>query len=126
MRVELAYADPAREVLIGFDARPGSSVLDCVEHSGLFRLVPDLRDARLGFAVFGRRVEPTDPVSKGDRIEVLRPLGIDPKEARRLRARRASPTPPPAAQRPPDRRHASGNPGRACPGSPPGAGARVP
>ena len=89
MRVELAYADPAREVLIGFEVSPASSVLDCVEHSGLFRLVPDLRDARLGFAVFGRRVEPADPVSKGDRIEVLRHLEIDPREARRLRARRA-------------------------------------
>ena len=90
MRVELVYADRAREVLIGIDARPGSTVLDCVERSGLFRLVPNLRDIRVGFAVFGRRVEATDPVSNGDRIEVLRPLDIDPKEARRLRARRAN------------------------------------
>ena len=89
MRVELAYADQAREVLMGLEVRPGSTVLECVECSGLFRLVPDLRDAEVGFAVFGRRVEPADPVSKGDRIEVLRPLEIDPKEARRLRARRA-------------------------------------
>ena len=89
MRVELVYADPAREVLIGFDAQPGSTVHDCVERSGLFRLVPDLRDVRIGFAVFGRQVEATDPVSSGDRIEVLRPLEIDPKEARRRRARRA-------------------------------------
>ena len=89
MRVEIAYADPAREVLMGLEVRPGSTVLECVECSGLFRLVPDLRGAEVGFAVFGRRVEPADPVSKGDRIEVLRPLEIDPKEARRLRARRA-------------------------------------
>ena len=90
MRVELVYTDPAREVLIGIDARPGSTVLDCVERSGLFRLVPNLRHIRIGFAVFGRRVEATDPVSAGDRIEVLRPLEIDPKEARRLRAQRAN------------------------------------
>ena len=89
MRVELTYADPEREVLIGFEARSGSSVLDCVERSGLLALVPKLRHARLGFAVFGRRVEPTAPVSEGDRIEVLRHLRIDPKEARRLRARRS-------------------------------------
>lgn len=88
MRVELAYAEPAREVLIAFDVPAGSSVLDCVERSGLLRLVPRLHDARLGFAVFGRRVEPTDPVGPGDRIEVLRPLRVDPKEARRRRARR--------------------------------------
>ena len=88
MRVELAYADPTREVLIAFEMCPGSTVGDCVERSGLFRLEPDLRSPRLGYSVFGRRVEPTDPVSNGDRIEVLRPLEIDPKEARRLRARR--------------------------------------
>ncbi len=89
MRVELAYADPAREILVGVEVRPGSTVLECVERSGLFRLVPGLRDAGIGFAVFGRRVEPADLVSKGDRIEVLRPLEIDPGEARRRRARRA-------------------------------------
>ena len=90
MRVELAYADPVREILMGLEVRPGSTVLECVERSGLFRLMPDLRDAEVCFAVFGRRVEPAAPVSKGDRIEVLRPLEIDPKEARRLRARRAA------------------------------------
>ena len=90
MRVELAYADSTREVLISFDVHDGSTVLGCVEHSGLFDLVPALRDARLGFAVFGRRVEPADVLSEGDRIEVLRPLEIDPKEARRLRALRGA------------------------------------
>ncbi len=89
MRVELAYADPAREVLIGFEVDPGCSVCECVERSGLFRLAPELRETRLGFAVFGRRVEPNDPVSEGDRIEVLRPLLADPREARRMRAHRA-------------------------------------
>ena len=89
MRVELAYADPVREILVGLEVRPGSTVLECVERSGLFRLMPELRDVEVRFAVFGRRVEPAAPVSKGDRIEVLRPLEIDPKEARRLRARRA-------------------------------------
>ena len=89
MRVELAYADPAREVSIGFEVDPDCPVRDCVERSGLFRLAPELRRARLGFAVFGRRVEPADPVSEGDRIEVLRPLQADPGEARRSRAKRA-------------------------------------
>ena len=92
MRVELAYADSAREILIGLEVRPASTVLDCIESSGLLRLVPDLRAGGAGFAVFGRRVEAADVVSNGDRIEVLRPLEIDPKEARRLRARRADGT----------------------------------
>ena len=90
MRVELAYADPFREILVAFEMRPGATVGDCVEGSGLFRLEPELRGSLLGYAVFGRRVELTDSVSNGDRIEVLRPLEVDPKEARRLRAHRAA------------------------------------
>ena len=100
LRVELTYADPAREILIGFDVRLGSSVLDCVESSGLLRLVPTLRDARLGFAIFGRSVESGDKVSEGDRIEVLRPLEVDPREARRLRARRRTRATGPSAPLP--------------------------
>jgi len=96
MRVELAYADPAREILMGLEVRSGSTVLECVEGSGLFQLVPELHDAEIGFAVFGRRVDPAAAASKGDRIEVLRRLELDPKEARRRRARRAGVAPPPA------------------------------
>ena len=89
MRIELAYADPTREILMGLEVRPGSTVRECVERSGLLRLVPRADDTEIGFAVFGRPVESTVSVSEGDRIEVLRTLQVDPKEARRLRARRA-------------------------------------
>ena len=91
MRVELVYSDRGREVLIGLDVPRGCTVCECVERSGLYRLNSALRRTRTGFAVFGRHVEPDAPVSEGDRIEVLLPLEIDPKEARRARAvRRAA------------------------------------
>lgn len=98
MRVDLAYADPGREILMGLEVRSGSTVLECVEASGLLQLVPELRDAEVGFAVFGRRVEPATAASKGDRIEVLRRLEIDPKEARRRRARRTGADRPSASR----------------------------
>ena len=37
------------------------------------------------YAVWGKRVELTTPLKDGDRLELLRPLTVDPKEARRLR-----------------------------------------
>ena len=37
------------------------------------------------YAVWGKRVELTTPLNDGDRLELLRPLLVDPKEARRLR-----------------------------------------
>lgn len=42
-----------------------------------------------GAGIFGRRVPLDYRLTDGDRIEILRPLAIDPKEARRRRARRA-------------------------------------
>ena len=42
-----------------------------------------------GYAVFGERVKADAPVGDGDRLELLRPLLLDPKEARRRRAARA-------------------------------------
>ena len=39
------------------------------------------------FAIYGTLIEDTSrPLAEGDRIEILRPLEVDPVEARRLRA----------------------------------------
>ena len=40
--------------------------------------------------VFGRRVAPDARLADGDRVEIYRPLGLDPKERRRRRARKRS------------------------------------
>ncbi|HEX9183027.1 MAG TPA: RnfH family protein [Burkholderiales bacterium] len=44
--------------------------------------------AEHGAAIYGRRVPLDTKLTDGDRVEVLRPLAADPKEARRRRARR--------------------------------------
>ncbi len=41
-----------------------------------------------GYAVFGTRAQPETVLRNGDRVELLRPLLIDPKDARRRRARK--------------------------------------
>lgn len=87
MRIEVVYAEPDREVQISFVAPEGLSVGEYVERSGLYRLFPEIGKAKIGFAVFGSEVEASGQVEDGDRIEVLRPLAIDPKDARRRRAK---------------------------------------
>ena len=47
-----------------------------------------------GIAVFGVAAQGHTPLHEGDRIELLRPLRMDPKQARRLRAERAKDRPP--------------------------------
>lgn len=40
-------------------------------------------------SLWGRRADPSAPLSDGDRVEITLPLTIDPNDARRLRAARA-------------------------------------
>jgi len=58
----------------------GASVADALQASGL--AFPELA----GCAVYGERVTPAHQLRDGDRLELLRPLQLDPKQARRRRA----------------------------------------
>lgn len=65
----------------------GSTVMRAIEASGMESSLPAgaIDPARLG--IFGRKVAPGQLLHDGDRIELYRPLAIDPKEARRRRSR---------------------------------------
>jgi len=84
--VQVAYATPAKQVIIPLEVAAGTSVREAIEISGLLDRVPDVDLAINRVGIFGRLCALEDPVHAGDRVEVYRPLRIDPKEARRLRA----------------------------------------
>jgi putative ubiquitin-RnfH superfamily antitoxin RatB of RatAB toxin-antitoxin module len=85
VRVEVAYAGPEGEAVDEVDVPAGATLAQAVDRSGLaLRLGLDL--AGLAFAIFGQRAAPGTPLREGDRIELLRPLTADPKDARRRRA----------------------------------------
>ena len=81
LRIELAYALPGRADVVELRLPDGATVRDAVLASGL-----QADFSRLG--IFGKAVRPETRLNDGDRVEVYRPLLIDPKEARRRRARR--------------------------------------
>ena len=62
--------------------------LDAVHAAGILARHPeiDLRKHKLG--IYGKVVAADAPLAEGDRVEVYRPLALDPKEARRRRALR--------------------------------------
>lgn len=64
----------------------GSTLEQAVVLSGLLDRVPALRGAPLDLGVWNVSAPAGQRVREGDRIEVYRPLKIDPKQARRLRA----------------------------------------
>jgi len=73
---------PRRFVVVPLELVDGATVGDAVSASGL-----PLDDVA-GYALHGERVVLDVRLHDGDRVELLRPLLVDPKEARRKRANR--------------------------------------
>ena len=89
MRVELLRAWPRRFERVEVELPEGSRVADALSACGW----ADDPEA-VAHAVFGVRVERDAVLREGDRIELLRPLEADPKEARRRRAADRRKAPP--------------------------------
>ena len=87
LRVEVAYALTKRQVVIALEVEEGTTALGAIERSGILRRFPEADPRRDGVGVFGRRVTPDSPLREGDRVEIYRPLIVDPKAARRERAK---------------------------------------
>jgi uncharacterized protein len=83
VRVEVAYALPDHQWLIALEVGEGATAGDALQQSGLLDDVPVLAGERLTLGIFGRVVAPEQRLRAGDRVEVLRPLSADPKDARR-------------------------------------------
>lgn len=84
--VEVAHALPETQLLLSLCLPAGATAADALQASGLLRTHPDTANADSPLAVFGRRVELRTVLADGDRLEVLRPLRVDPKQRRRQRA----------------------------------------
>lgn len=81
MRVEVIRAWPHRFESVVLDLPPGATVADALAASGFEG------EQAAATAIHGVNATAETILNEGDRVEVLRPLLIDPKEARRRRAR---------------------------------------
>ena len=88
MRVEVVYALATAQDVASIEVKEGASARDALEMSGLLARHPEIDLRRNRVAIFGREIRPDARLQEGDRVEILRPLVMGPKEARRLRARR--------------------------------------
>lgn len=89
INVEVVYAAPKRQVLLEVRVDEGSTVAEVLAASSIGDHFPeqDLTSCEVG--IWGRVVARDTRVQDGDRIELYRPLVIEPREARRLRAKAA-------------------------------------
>ena len=61
---------------------------EAIVASGVLTKYPDIDLAKNKLGVFARLVKPDTVLRDRDRVEIYRPLKVDPKEARRNRAGR--------------------------------------
>lgn len=80
IRVEVVIAWPRRFESVELELPAGAVLADAVAASGL-----DVSGIT-GYAIHGERAAAGSVLRDGDRVELLRPLQADPKEARRRRA----------------------------------------
>jgi uncharacterized protein len=83
VKVTVVYSPKADVVLeVGVELPAGATVADAVSQSP-FNL--DLKGSSLTVGVWGLLASPQQTLRHSDRVEIYRPLSVDPKAARRLR-----------------------------------------
>lgn len=87
--VEVAYASRDTQTVVALRVPLGTTVRGAVERSGILQKHPEIDLARNKIGVFGHLVSPNQELRRDDRVEIYRPLGIDPKVSRKRRARRS-------------------------------------
>ena len=65
----------------------GATLVDALRASGVLERHPQIDLARQAVGIWGRIRALDTPLKDGDRVEIYRPLQVDPKEARRRRQR---------------------------------------
>ncbi|MDO5626173.1 MAG: RnfH family protein [Pseudomonadota bacterium] len=86
LTVTVVYAPAARQVIERtLQLSPGATVADAIAASGLPQTHPELDLAPGNVGVWGRKTPLTQPLRTDDRVEIWRPLRVDPKLARRER-----------------------------------------
>lgn len=86
LAVTVIYCAPGVEDIVELRLAAGSTVRAAVDAAGLLERHPGLA-GELDVGIWGRACSLEEVLRSGDQVEVYRPLQVDPKEARRVRAR---------------------------------------
>ena len=89
LEIELVYALPHEQVAEILRVPAGTTIGQAIKQSRVVVRYAEIADDSLAIGLFGRRTAPNTVLREYDRIEIYRPLIADPKQTRRMRARRS-------------------------------------
>jgi putative ubiquitin-RnfH superfamily antitoxin RatB of RatAB toxin-antitoxin module len=89
LSITVAYASCQKQIEIPLVVEENCSIALAIARSGILTAFTEIKLGQVAVGVFGKRATLDTILCDGDRVEIYRPLLIDPKDARRLRAKSA-------------------------------------
>lgn len=84
--VEVVYALPQKQEMLSLKVKPGTTLSEAIEQSGILRDFPEIDLATAKVGIFSKQAKLDTVLRDKDRIEIYRSLIADPKEVRKKRA----------------------------------------
>lgn len=93
-QVEVVYALPHTQILKKLNVPADCTIEQALALSGVLDQFPEIDLTKNKLGIFGKITQPSAFLQPYDRIEIYRSLCIDPKDARRIRAKNTLSSPP--------------------------------
>ena len=87
IEIEVIYALSDNQIIRQLSLPVGTTAQQAVELSGIIGIFPEIDLSKNKLGIFGKLVGADAILRNRDRVEIYRPLIVDPKERRRRRAK---------------------------------------
>jgi len=79
IEISVAYALPDNSFWQYMSVRDGTTALEAIKKSGVLELFGELDPEALSIGIYAMPAKPEQRLVEGDRVEIYRPLLVDPK-----------------------------------------------
>ncbi|BBB24421.1 conserved hypothetical protein [Isorropodon fossajaponicum endosymbiont JTNG4] len=86
MQIEIAYALRDKQTLLELEVNEGATLKQAIEASGMLDIYPQIDLIKDKTGIFGKIAKLGTILRDKDRVEIYRPLIVDPKAVRKERA----------------------------------------
>ncbi len=86
IRVTVVHALPEEAIEVALRLPEGATLADAIDIAGANRRLAVADLSRCPVGIYGKRARRDTVLADGDRVELYRPLKLDPKQVRRRRA----------------------------------------
>lgn len=93
IKISLCYASGPNPLLRALEVDAGTTIGQAIELSGMLQDAPEINLVTMPVGIYGKKKTLDTVVQARDRVEIYRPLIVDPKNARRRRAKKDTAAP---------------------------------